>query len=39
MLYPGDAGYDDRDPARGGPRHRLWTLPDGWRYEFDLGRA
>ncbi len=33
MLYPGDAGYDDGDAERSGPRHRLWTHPDGWRYE------
>jgi 8-oxo-dGTP pyrophosphatase MutT (NUDIX family) len=35
MLYPGDAGYAAHDPRRDGPRHRLWTLPDGWRYECD----
>ena len=35
MLYPGDAGYDDGDPDREGAHHRLWTLPDGWRYERD----
>jgi 8-oxo-dGTP pyrophosphatase MutT (NUDIX family) len=33
-LYPGDAAYDDPvrfdDPT---PRHRLWVLADGWRYE------
>jgi 8-oxo-dGTP pyrophosphatase MutT (NUDIX family) len=33
MLYPGDAGYEDADPERAGPRHRLWARPDGWRYE------
>lgn len=33
ILYPGDAGYAARDPEAVGPRHRLWTLPDGWRYE------
>jgi 8-oxo-dGTP pyrophosphatase MutT (NUDIX family) len=32
-LYDGDAGYADRDPDRVGPRHRLWMLRDGWRYE------
>jgi 8-oxo-dGTP pyrophosphatase MutT (NUDIX family) len=32
-LYHGDAAYDDLDPARPGPRHRLWMLDDGWRYE------
>jgi len=33
MLYPGDAGYEASDPAAAGARHRLWTLPSGWRYE------
>ena len=33
MLYPGDAGYEDRDPDRPGPRHRLWALSEGMRYE------
>jgi 8-oxo-dGTP pyrophosphatase MutT (NUDIX family) len=33
MLYPGDAGYEASDPASEGPRHRLWALPAGWRYE------
>ena len=32
-LYTGDAGYEARDPDRGGKRHRLWMLRDGWRYE------
>jgi 8-oxo-dGTP pyrophosphatase MutT (NUDIX family) len=33
MLYPGDAGYPDGEVEHAGPRHRLWLLPDGWRYE------
>lgn len=33
MLYPGDAGYDANDPALPGPRHRVYALPTGWRYE------
>jgi 8-oxo-dGTP pyrophosphatase MutT (NUDIX family) len=33
ILYPGDAGYDVRDPERPGARHRLWALRDGYRYE------
>ena len=33
MLYPGDAGYEDRDPVRPGRRHRLWALSAGMRYE------
>ncbi len=37
-LYHGDAGYDDEDPDRAGPRHRLWMLKEGWRYERDTGQ-
>jgi 8-oxo-dGTP pyrophosphatase MutT (NUDIX family) len=33
MLYPGDAGYEAGDPEAVGPRHRLWALASGWRYE------
>jgi 8-oxo-dGTP pyrophosphatase MutT (NUDIX family) len=32
-LYAGDAGYSDDELERPGPRHRLWMLEDGWRYE------
>jgi 8-oxo-dGTP pyrophosphatase MutT (NUDIX family) len=32
-LYEGDAGYEQRDPAVSGARHRLTALADGWRYE------
>ena len=32
-LYAGDAGYDDGELERPGPRHRLWIREDGWRYE------
>jgi 8-oxo-dGTP pyrophosphatase MutT (NUDIX family) len=34
-LYQEDAGYADADPdpSRPGPRHRLWMLDAGWRYE------
>ena len=32
-LYHGDAGYEDEDPDRPGPRHRLWMVGDDWRYE------
>jgi 8-oxo-dGTP pyrophosphatase MutT (NUDIX family) len=32
-LYVGDAGYDANDPDVRGPRHRLWMLESGWRYE------
>jgi 8-oxo-dGTP pyrophosphatase MutT (NUDIX family) len=39
MLYPGDAGYEPVDADRPGPRHRLWALADGWRYELDPREA
>ncbi len=32
-LWEGDAGYDSGDGDVPGPRHRLWMLPTGWRYE------
>jgi hypothetical protein len=32
-MFAGDAGYEDHDPDRAGPRHRLIMLPDGWRFE------
>ena len=32
-LYAGDAGYEDAELERPGPRHRLWIRDDGWRYE------
>jgi 8-oxo-dGTP pyrophosphatase MutT (NUDIX family) len=32
-LYAGDAGYDSGDADRPGPRHRLWMLESGWRYD------
>lgn len=32
-LYAEDAGYETRDVARHGARHRLWMLDSGWRYE------
>jgi hypothetical protein len=34
-LWHGDVGYDVRDAAVDGPRHRLWMMDDGWRYERD----
>jgi len=36
-LYPGDVGYEDWDPERPGPRHRLWMYESDWRYERSLG--
>lgn len=32
-LYAGDAGYDAADVEVAGPRHRLWMLDSGWRYD------
>jgi 8-oxo-dGTP pyrophosphatase MutT (NUDIX family) len=32
-LWHGDAGYDAADATLAGPRHRLWMLDEGWRYE------
>jgi 8-oxo-dGTP pyrophosphatase MutT (NUDIX family) len=31
-LYPGDAGYDARDPSASAPHHRLIALGPKWRY-------
>jgi 8-oxo-dGTP pyrophosphatase MutT (NUDIX family) len=33
-LYPGDAGYETRDPSAGTPHHRLIALGPKWRYEL-----
>ena len=32
-LYAGDAGYESGDADRAGPRHRLWMVDAGWRYD------
>ncbi len=32
-LYEGDAGWQASDAEAAGPRHRLWLLDSGWRYE------
>ena len=32
-MWHGDAGYETAAPDRVGPRHRLWMLRSGWRYE------
>jgi 8-oxo-dGTP pyrophosphatase MutT (NUDIX family) len=34
-LWAGDAGYDTADASLPGPRHRLWMVESGWRYERD----
>lgn len=33
VLWHGDAGYEDGDALKEGPRHRLWMVDTGWRYE------
>jgi 8-oxo-dGTP pyrophosphatase MutT (NUDIX family) len=33
VMWHGDAGYEDGDATRDGPRHRLWMADAGWRYE------
>jgi 8-oxo-dGTP pyrophosphatase MutT (NUDIX family) len=35
-LYQQDAAYTDGDLERSGPRHRLWMLRTGWRYEREF---
>ncbi len=32
-LWHGDAGYEESDATRPGPRHRLVMVDAGWRYE------
>jgi hypothetical protein len=32
-MWEGDAGYDDTDLDRPGPRHRLYMGRGVWRYE------
>ncbi|MBV8161741.1 MAG: NUDIX hydrolase [Acidimicrobiia bacterium] len=32
-VWHDDVAYDDGDLHHPGGRHRLWMLPDGWRYE------
>lgn len=32
-MWHGDAGYETGDATAAGPRHRLWMLDAGWRYE------
>ena len=33
VMWHGDAGYEDGDASREGPRHRLWMVDPAWRYE------
>ena len=33
-VWHDDVAYDSGDLHHGGPRHRLWMLPDGWQYEL-----
>jgi hypothetical protein len=32
-IWDGDAAYESDDPDTPGPRHRLWMLDAGWRFE------
>lgn len=32
-LYSGDVAFDSGEIEQAGPRHRLWMLESGWRYE------
>ncbi len=34
-LYEGDAGYEDENHERSGPRRRFYMLESEWRYEDD----
>lgn len=34
-LYGGDAAYESGELECAGPRHRLWMIGGGWRYERD----
>jgi 8-oxo-dGTP pyrophosphatase MutT (NUDIX family) len=36
-VWQGDAGYEDGDLDRPGPRRRLMMDPSGWRVEIDVG--
>lgn len=35
-LYAEDCGYETGDLDCAGPRHRIWMLDGGWRYERDF---
>ncbi len=35
-LYADDVAYDSGDLEAAGPRHRLWMIDSGWRYERTL---
>jgi 8-oxo-dGTP pyrophosphatase MutT (NUDIX family) len=35
-LWEGDAGYQDADLDRPGPRRRLWVHPDGWQVDITV---
>jgi hypothetical protein len=32
-LWQGDAGYDEKDPSRPGPRHRLTMAKRGFQFD------
>lgn len=37
VLFPGDAGYDNGDAARAGPRHRAILQDKHWEYVYQSG--
>jgi hypothetical protein len=37
-MWHGDAGYETGDAEALGPRHRLWMVDAGWRYERHHGQ-
>ena len=36
VLYPQDAAYNSGRLEAPGPRHRLWLVRAGWKYQRDL---
>ena len=34
-LYQQDAAHGEKTLDRPGPRHRLWMISPGWKYEYD----
>lgn len=38
-VYHGDAAYKNGELNRPGPRHRLWMIGSGWRYERSEGET
>lgn len=38
-VYAGDVAYEGGDMTQPGPRHRLWIVESGWRYERSAAEA